>query len=78
MVNCNFENFACGGGYLMTTIDYLQVDGLVSRECKPYLGVPKRCNYKCDDPAIEFQRYYCSIGSLKVMTKHQEIIDDLT
>ena len=23
MVDCNFENFACAGGYLMTTIDYL-------------------------------------------------------
>lgn len=23
MINCNYENFGCTGGYLMTTIDYL-------------------------------------------------------
>ena len=23
MVNCNYENYGCAGGYLMTSIDYL-------------------------------------------------------
>ena len=36
MVNCDFENFGCDGGFLITTMDYLQVEGLVQKECVPY------------------------------------------
>jgi hypothetical protein len=77
MVNCNFENFGCSGGYLMTTIDYLQVEGLVQQECVAYKNATETCTYKCDDPAIEMKRHYCEIGSFKVMTTHKEIIQDL-
>lgn len=77
MVNCNYENFGCGGGYLMTTIDYLQVEGLVSRECVPYAGVAQQCSYRCAEASIPMQRHYCKLGSLKVMTAIEEIQQEL-
>ena len=49
MINCNFENFACKGGYLMTTIDYLQTDVLVSSDCEPYKGFADNCTYQCSN-----------------------------
>ena len=30
MVNCNYENYGCLGGYLITSIDYLVVEGAVT------------------------------------------------
>jgi hypothetical protein len=36
MLNCNYENLGCMGGYLTTAIDYLQMEGLVSKQCIPY------------------------------------------
>ena len=36
MVNCNYENYGCMGGYLITSIDYLMVEGAVSNTCMPY------------------------------------------
>ena len=30
MVDCNYENYGCMGGYLITSIDYLMVEGAVS------------------------------------------------
>ncbi len=77
MINCNYENFGCSGGYLMTTIDYLQIEGLVSNKCVPYAQQMNSCTYRCNDPAIPIERYYCEIGSFKVMTTHREIINDL-
>ena len=61
----------------MTTIDYLQIEGLVSNKCVPYAQQMNSCTYRCNDPAIPIERYYCEIGSFKVMTTHREIIDDL-
>ena len=51
MINCNYENFGCTGGYLMTTIDYLQIEGLVSNTCVPYAEKVNQCSYRCEDPA---------------------------
>ena len=36
MINCDFENFGCHGGYFIPAIEYLQSDGTVSNQCKPY------------------------------------------
>lgn len=33
MVNCNYENYGCLGGYLMTSVDYLMVEGAVPQSC---------------------------------------------
>lgn len=52
----------------MTTIDYLQIDGLVSRECQAYIGHDKQCSYGCDSPDQAYNKYFCEIGSLKVIT----------
>lgn len=73
MVDCNYENFACAGGYLMTTIDYLQIEGLVTRECQPYKGFAGKCEYTCTTPDVPHNKFFCEIGSLKVMTKAEEI-----
>ena len=30
MVNCNYENYGCSGGYLINSVDYLMVEGAVT------------------------------------------------
>jgi cathepsin B len=77
MVDCNFENYACAGGYLMTTIDYLQVEGVVSSKCKPYKNKSMSCEYHCEDGVTPFEKYYCSVGSLKVVSDHEKIKTEL-
>lgn len=37
LVDCNYENYGCQGGYLITSIDYLMVEGAVSNTCTPYV-----------------------------------------
>ena len=61
----------------MTTIDYLQIEGLVSNTCVPYAEKVNQCSYRCSDPAQPIERFYCEIGSFKVMTTHEEIIQEL-
>lgn len=61
----------------MTTIDYLQIEGLVSNTCVPYAEKVNQCSYRCNDPAQPIERYYCEVGSFKVMTTHEEIIQEL-
>lgn len=36
MLDCAFENFGCGGGYLVPSIDFLTTDGVTPLECAPY------------------------------------------
>jgi hypothetical protein len=36
MIACNFENYGCGGGYLLNTIDFLEAEGVSSEDCMPY------------------------------------------
>lgn len=61
----------------MTTIDYLQVDGLVSRDCQPYIGYADKCEYTCTESFVPYNKYYCALGSLRVYTKADEIKKDL-
>lgn len=77
MVDCNYENFSCLGGYLMTTIDYLQIDGLVTQECQGYQGMAKSCSYGCDTADVKYAKYYCELGSLAVFTKNDDIKKEL-
>ena len=62
----------------MTTIDYLQIEGLVPNTCVPYVGFAQTCTYSCsEDTHEQMSRYYCKEGSLKVMTWISEIKQEL-
>ena len=61
----------------MTTVDYLQIEGVVADTCKPYKDSVGKCTFKCDDPSKAFQKYYCSIGSLRVLSHKDEIVNEL-
>lgn len=76
MVNCDFENFGCQGGYLINTIDYLQIEGLVSDQCVPYASRPSRCDYRCSGIGTP-ERYYCKKHSMKALTTNEEIMSEL-
>ena len=52
MVNCDFENSGCSGGYMVNAIDFLMTEGTVTYGCKPYLNELDFCDNRCDDPAI--------------------------
>lgn len=79
MINCNYENFGCDGGYLMTSIDYLMAEGAVPRECAPYEGMTGTCTYRCSDPLNfnKYDKYYCKPGTLTIATTYLEIKEEL-
>lgn len=74
MVNCNYENFGCTGGYLLTSIDYLMVEGAVSNTCVEYIEDQAICSFKCDDGSRKnYDKYYCQPGSLEIAVNFDEI-----
>jgi len=68
MVACSFENYGCDGGYLTNAVDTLMNDGTVTYECQPYRNHMNKCEYKCVDKSLEYKRYYCEPGTLRIMT----------
>jgi cathepsin B len=78
LVNCNYENYGCEGGYLMSSMDYLMTEGSVNQKCMPYVGTTETCTYRCADGTMDdFQRYYCKPGTLTISTTYDEIKRDL-
>jgi cathepsin B len=77
MVNCNFENVGCSGGYLTYTVDYLMVEGLVPNQCVAYTDAVNTCTYRCDNPKDTYDKYYCKPGSMKVVTSYEEIKEEI-
>jgi len=70
MVNCNYENYGCLGGYLMTTIDYLMTEGNVPSHCMPYQEERGMCTYRCNDGVSSYDKYYCKTGTMNISTTH--------
>ena len=78
LINCNYENYGCQGGYLMTSIDYLMSEGVVPSKCVPYKDGNGTCTYRCSDGnEANFKRYYCQVGSLKISTTYETIMRDI-
>ena len=78
MVNCNYENFSCAGGYLMPAIDYLQTEGVVPRDCLPYKGEGDYCTYRCENGKVDnYVKHFCKVGSLHIATRREEIMKEI-
>ena len=43
MVNCDFENFGCKGGYVIPAIDFLITEGATTNKCVPYKNQNSKC-----------------------------------
>jgi cathepsin B len=78
MIDCGYENFACGGGYLLPAIDYLQMEGVVTNECHPYKGESQYCTYRCSDGGIDkYQKHFCRVGSMHFAWRRDDIKEEL-
>ena len=78
MVNCNYENYGCEGGYLVTSVDYLMVEGAVPEQCVPYIDDMNMCSYRCSDSGFtEYEKYYCKPGTLAIAVTYDEIKREL-
>lgn len=78
MVNCNYENYGCMGGYLITSVDYLMVEGAVSNKCVPYTGTSEMCGYRCSDAGkTKYDKYYCKPGTISIAVTYDEIKREL-
>jgi cathepsin B len=73
MVACSFENYGCSGGFLVTSIDFLESEGVTSEECMPYQDGDSKCNFKCINSTSTYTKYYCKPGSLNIATNPSEI-----
>lgn len=73
MVNCAFENYACMGGYLIPSVDFLITEGVSTDTCKPYIYDKGHCDFKCESGKEEYKKYFCEASSMKVMTSIEEM-----
>ena len=73
MISCSLENYCCNGGYLVETIDFLQVEGVVSSECMPYKDENVYCYFECENKELDYKKYFCKEGSLKILVGREEI-----
>ena len=78
MVNCNYENYGCAGGYLINSVDYLLVEGAVTQSCMPYKEEQSFCSYRCSDGGkTAYDKYYCKQGSIAIAVNYEEIKKEL-
>jgi len=77
MVNCDFENFGCNGGYMVPAIDFLITEGVTHNECMSYQGGPEKCHFRCDDDTDHYDKYYCKPGTLNIETEIAGMQKDL-
>ena len=78
LVDCNYENYGCAGGYLMTSMDYLMSEGTVPRDCMPYTGVTGTCTYRCSNgDQSRYQKYYCKPGTLSITASYEQLKRDI-
>ena len=77
MVDCDFENFGCKGGYMVPAMDFLQTEGTTTNACKAYRDDQNYCEMKCDDGKMPYEKYYCKSGSMRIETDRHLIQQDI-
>lgn len=77
MVNCDFENFGCKGGYMVPAIDFLITEGVAEYDCLPYQNERSPCSFRCDDMNRPYEKYYCKPGTLNIETDIAAIQADI-
>ena len=77
MVECDFEEYGCNGGYLTSSTHYLIQTGVVTESCLSYSGTDSNCNYLCDNPNQEWKKYKCKLGSMKIKVNAEDIKQEL-
>jgi hypothetical protein len=77
MVNCDFENFGCKGGYMVPAIDFLITEGVAEYDCLPYKNEKYPCSFRCEDTNKPYDKYYCKPGSMKIETDIEGIQADI-
>ena len=66
------------GGYLITSIDYLMVEGAVSNQCVPYEETAYECTFRCTDGGeTAYDKYYCKPGTIAIAVTQEEIKKEL-
>jgi hypothetical protein len=70
MVNCDYNNYGCTGGYLVNAIDFILTEGVTTADCVPYVDKDSTCSYKCTNKSAEYKKYYCKPGTLRIATSH--------
>ena len=77
MVNCDFENFGCNGGYMVPAIDFLITEGVTHTGCMDYTGAQNSCSFRCDEEDGNYDKYYCKPGSLNIATSIEDMQKDI-
>lgn len=79
MIDCDYESFGCGGGYLVPSIDFLTTDGVTSLSCAPYTQRSQNCELRCRNAdgtfndALKYEKYFCKAGTFKILTAVEEM-----
>lgn len=65
---------------LSGTIAFLQSEGVVSEDCKPYasgVGINGFCKMSCTDWTKPYTKYYCKKGSISAPVQYDAIMEEL-
>ena len=54
IVNCAFENYGCGGGYMIPAADFLSSEGVAPASCFPYMEETDSCTFECQNASEKF------------------------
>ena len=76
MVNCDFTNGGCNGGWLSNAVNYLVTDGVVADTCLPYASSEGRdfyCKFRCESPSVMYRKYYCKKDSVVMPITTEDI-----
>lgn len=76
MVNCAYESYGCGGGYLIPAIDFLITEGVARDSCFPYLEVKDECSFECKDRKGKnetYEKFYCKAGTVRISTTVEDM-----
>eukprot|EP00356_Strombidium_inclinatum_P013390 CAMPEP_0170481778 /NCGR_PEP_ID=MMETSP0208-20121228/2089_1 /TAXON_ID=197538 /ORGANISM="Strombidium inclinatum, Strain S3" /LENGTH=182 /DNA_ID=CAMNT_0010754541 /DNA_START=570 /DNA_END=1118 /DNA_ORIENTATION=+ len=73
MINCDFENYGCVGGYMVPAVDFLITEGVATESCVSYKNKYEQCSFRCDDEKQAYKKQYCKRGSLQIFTDRHEM-----
>jgi len=68
MINCDYENYACRGGFAITAIEFLMNEGTTDSSCVDYINDQDTCRFQCDNTNDKYLKYYCKPNSMTINT----------
>lgn len=79
LIDCDFSNAGCSGGWLTNSLNYLIKSGTVLETCNPLASSTANfCLYRCATNTDAYTKYYCKWNTMKLLTSETAIKDEIS